>query len=95
MTDKIHNDIEDTKKILENNLHKIMLNMEELEVIENKSEDLKKLSKGFKRNASQVKRNICLKNLKLTICISVFILIIVSLIIAILVKIFYIDKQYQ
>lgn len=64
---KIQDEVDATKKIMEQNIDKMIERGEKLEALKDKTEDLKKASQAFNHNAVKLKQELQFKNVALTI----------------------------
>jgi len=80
--------IEDVKNIMNDNIVALNKNMDSADHLRDKSEDLKVYSTDFKKNATSIKRQMCMKNLKLKIITGSVILFVLAVFIIIIVMSF-------
>ena len=82
---ELHKEVEDVKIIMQDNVQKIIDNTDNLELIEDKTEDLANHSNRFKKSAIELRNKIWCQNLKVTLITVWTILAVLSLIIFIIV----------
>lgn len=73
--------IHETQEIMVQNIHRMNQNIENLEVIEGKTQDLKDSSRLFRRSAVQVRRSVCFRHLKLVLAIVGVVLVIIIILV--------------
>ncbi|CAI5448379.1 unnamed protein product [Caenorhabditis angaria] len=77
--DAVKNQVDSVKKIMVENVERILERGERLDNIERRTEHLQATSTNFKMNARKVKRKFCMLNAKWT-CITIFVILIVFII---------------
>jgi vesicle-associated membrane protein 4 len=77
MTDIKHK-VEDTKEVMERNIQDAMERGERFEDLGAKTETLAATSKAFGKHAKKVKKNLWLKNMKMTIILTLIVLLMVG-----------------
>lgn len=73
--------VDEVKGIMLENIDAVLRRGEQLEVLEQKTDDLKESSKKFQRGATQLKRMMCLKNVKMWIIIAIVLALVVFFIV--------------
>jgi vesicle-associated membrane protein 72 len=75
---------EELKQIMIDNVNKAVIRGDQLSDMDKKSENLVIQSKLFEQNSSKLKRLMCWKNAKGTICIVLIIAVVIGIIVAII-----------
>jgi Synaptobrevin len=75
---------EDLKQIMVDNVNKAIVRGDQLDDMEKKSRDLETQARLFEQKGSKLKRLMCWKNAKSTICIVLIILIVIGIIVGII-----------
>lgn len=81
---EIKDQIKETTALMKQNIDATLKRGEDLKSLEAKTEDLQNSSVSFHRVTKQVRRTMCWKNVKMTICIILILLIIIGIIVAII-----------
>jgi len=74
--------VEDVKSVMRDNVDKTLENVERLEDLETKSENIKSSAKQFEKNASNVKSTMRWRYIKMTMIIVVLLAIVIGIIVA-------------
>jgi len=77
--------VEEVKDIMHNNIDKMVKNIDNLEVLHDKTDEMRQSSLNFKKGATTLKRNMWWKDLKLKLLIAFIILVILAIIVGVLV----------
>uniref|UniRef100_A0A914DX78 V-SNARE coiled-coil homology domain-containing protein n=1 Tax=Acrobeloides nanus TaxID=290746 RepID=A0A914DX78_9BILA len=83
---ELQQQVAEVKTVMSDNVVRILERGERLENIDSRAEALNQSSQSFKTTARRVQRNMCLKNLKWTIILTVFVVLIVVLIIILILN---------
>ena len=83
--DGLRKEVEDVKILMQDNIQKIIVNTDDLELIEDKTDNLARNSNRFKKSVVELKNKIWCQNLKVILIIVWTILGILSLIILFIV----------
>ncbi|KAI8912652.1 vesicle-associated membrane protein 8 [Gorgonomyces haynaldii] len=82
-TQDVQNQVDEVVGIMQNNINKAMLRGEQLDTLQNKTEDLQQSSLQFKRGANQVRKEMWWKDMKLKLIIGVIVAIVLIIIIVV------------
>ncbi|KAI8916444.1 synaptobrevin [Entophlyctis helioformis] len=85
-TAQVQQQVDEVVGIMQDNIHKVMQRGEQLETLQNKTEDLQNSSLQFKRGANKVRREMWWKDLKMKLIIGGVVGIILIIIIVAVVK---------
>jgi len=80
-TQEVHEQVEEVKGIMHKNIESLVKNVENLEVLQDKTETMKESSLQFKKGATTLQRKMWWRNLKLKLIIALIIILIVGAII--------------
>ncbi|KAI1727205.1 synaptobrevin domain-containing protein [Ditylenchus destructor] len=83
---QLQQEVSEVKTIMQDNVNRILERGDRLENIDQRTEALHASSQNFKTTARRVQRNMCWKNLKWTIILTVFLCLLVALIIFAILK---------
>ena len=78
---KVQDEVQEVKSVMGDNIDKILKRGENVEVLLDKSEQLSHESTIFRRKARTLKRQICFKNIKMIVLISLLVALLIIIII--------------
>ncbi|KAI8911534.1 synaptobrevin-domain-containing protein [Gorgonomyces haynaldii] len=79
-TGNVQNQVDEVVGIMQNNINKVMQRGEQLDSLQNKTEDLQQSSLQFKRGANQVRKDMWWKDMKLKLIIGGIVAIVIVII---------------
>jgi t-SNARE complex subunit (syntaxin) len=83
---RVQQQVQEVKAIMADNVVRVMERGERLEDLDARTDALHASSQNFQTSAHRVHRNMCLKNLKWTIILGIFVVLIVALIIILILN---------
>ncbi|KAJ3252174.1 hypothetical protein HK103_001785 [Boothiomyces macroporosus] len=83
---QVQQEVDEVVGIMQGNIHKVMQRGEQLDSLQNKTEDLQNSSLQFKRGANQVRKEMWWKDMKLKLIIGGVVAVILIIIIVSVVK---------
>mmetsp|Transcript_28845 Transcript_28845/g.40618 ORF Transcript_28845/g.40618 Transcript_28845/m.40618 type:complete len:102 (+) Transcript_28845:48-353(+) len=83
-TTQLQGQIDEVTGIMQGNVAKLLKNVDDLTVVEAKSNDLREHSEQFKDGASKIKRAMWWKNVKTTIIIGAIVLVVIGAIVLVI-----------
>jgi predicted nuclease with TOPRIM domain len=76
----VQKDVEEVQILMTENISKVSRNIEDLENLQTKSEDLRDNAKSFKKQASTLKRTMCLQDMKSTALYVTLLIVVLTII---------------
>lgn len=83
---EVHNDLEEVKLIMNENINNMMENGENVKILQKKTEDLKKGANDFTRNTGSLRNKLCLQNCKQVVILTLILLFFIAVIIGLIVS---------
>lgn len=90
---KINDQLNEVKDIMKKNIDDVLERGHNLDELHDKSNDLSVEANLFKRNTVTLKRNMCLKNAKLTFIIICIVLVIIAILAGVIYSQIHINKK--
>lgn len=81
MENTLRENVEEVKILMTENINKVTRNIDDLENLQSKSEDLRDSSKSFNKQSQHLKRTMCFQDIKITVICSALLLMIIGIII--------------
>ncbi|XP_064601975.1 vesicle-associated membrane protein 8-like isoform X2 [Liolophura sinensis] len=76
--DQLDTEVSEVTSLLRNNVEKVMDRGERLDSLQERSEDLHANSVRFNNSSRHLKRKMCCKNVKMTICLIVIVVVVIA-----------------
>ncbi|KAH6563090.1 hypothetical protein BASA50_004619 [Batrachochytrium salamandrivorans] len=83
---QVQQQVDEVVGIMQDNIHKVMQRGEQLDTLQNKTEDLQNSSLQFKRGANRVRKEMWWKDMKLKLIIGGVVAVVLVIIIVAVVK---------
>lgn len=83
---KVQEEIDDVRDVMEHNIESVLERAGKIEVIVDKSDKLRENSQIFNKNSKSLRRNMCLKNCKIT---TIIVLVVMAILIILFLIIYF------